>query len=487
MSTRRPLANMSNTTQPHPKQDHISDKHLQGLSTGLDESSSRPPLTQRMAEGPNLKTQSPTRPQSLSGAVFYFDSIPDKIRNHFAKQVLALGAREEKFFSHRVSHVVTSRPIPPELEAAGPGKYSPGLTKQVGSNMELQQCALGSASMSLKDCIRRQQKEVDVLLKAREMRLAIWTTARLRQIITNLGESIHAGGDKNSNISQSLDDDEEEDLSRPSAHSLPKTPIPFKGYFIYVHDRTEKTRPVMIREYSRVTNAQDDGSWPQPTDPIPGDGSPFFKRRLTNARYRQPRREQYKPPHQQQQPSQRESVNRRSDHRPPIPCARALFNSYEPAASGIQPSNITSAIHSQSVSSTAAAPGTKAAVSKAVHLLSHPTPYRNSGRKTENEIRENRPGTTSHTTPRLNGPENGAEEEPRKTETLKRRASTTNDRGEMNHRVPKSGYCENCSDRYDSFDQHITTPKHRRFATNPANWADLDALLVRLQRPLKRG
>lgn len=29
------------------------------------------------------------------------------------------------------------------------------------------------------------------------------------------------------------------------------------------------------------------------------------------------------------------------------------------------------------------------------------------------------------------------------------------------------------------------TRKHRKFATNKANWADLDALLEELQRPLK--
>jgi regulatory subunit for Cdc7p protein kinase len=51
-------------------------------------------------------------------------------------------------------------------------------------------------------------------------------------------------------------------------------------------------------------------------------------------------------------------------------------------------------------------------------------------------------------------------------------------------RDPKPGYCENCRDKFDDFEEHIMTRKHRKFATNKANWADLDALLEELQRPL---
>lgn len=33
--------------------------------------------------------------------------------------------------------------------------------------------------------------------------------------------------------------------------------------------------------------------------------------------------------------------------------------------------------------------------------------------------------------------------------------------------------------------QHTLTRKHRRFAANATNWAELDALLFEIQRPLK--
>ncbi|KAI0319190.1 Dfp1/Him1, central region-domain-containing protein [Amylostereum chailletii] len=47
----------------------------------------------------------------------------------------------------------------------------------------------------------------------------------------------------------------------------------------------------------------------------------------------------------------------------------------------------------------------------------------------------------------------------------------------------KPGYCENCRQRYDDFDDHIGTRKHRRFAENEANFLYLDDCLARIRRP----
>jgi regulatory subunit for Cdc7p protein kinase len=61
-----------------------------------------------------------------------------------------------------------------------------------------------------------------------------------------------------------------------------------------------------------------------------------------------------------------------------------------------------------------------------------------------------------------------------------------------------SGYCENCRIRYEDLssvsrirsvstgadEQHLVSRKHRRFAQNPANFADLDSLLKLLRRQI---
>jgi regulatory subunit for Cdc7p protein kinase len=46
-----------------------------------------------------------------------------------------------------------------------------------------------------------------------------------------------------------------------------------------------------------------------------------------------------------------------------------------------------------------------------------------------------------------------------------------------------SGYCENCRIRYTDLSVHMASRKHRRFALNAANFADLDEMLHCLQRP----
>ncbi|EST10007.1 Zinc finger, DBF-type [Kalmanozyma brasiliensis GHG001] len=49
----------------------------------------------------------------------------------------------------------------------------------------------------------------------------------------------------------------------------------------------------------------------------------------------------------------------------------------------------------------------------------------------------------------------------------------------------KPGYCENCRAKYEDFIEHIYDRKHRKFATNEANFVDIDALIGRVARPLR--
>ncbi|KAF5389410.1 hypothetical protein D9757_004313 [Collybiopsis confluens] len=46
----------------------------------------------------------------------------------------------------------------------------------------------------------------------------------------------------------------------------------------------------------------------------------------------------------------------------------------------------------------------------------------------------------------------------------------------------KPGYCESCRVKFDDFKQHIASNRHRRFATNKAHFAELDAVLSLVKR-----
>ncbi|KAF5386259.1 hypothetical protein D9615_002435 [Tricholomella constricta] len=49
----------------------------------------------------------------------------------------------------------------------------------------------------------------------------------------------------------------------------------------------------------------------------------------------------------------------------------------------------------------------------------------------------------------------------------------------------KPGYCESCRIKFDDFKAHIVGRKHQRFATNDANFLQLDCVLARVQRRTK--
>ncbi|TKY90620.1 hypothetical protein EX895_000618 [Sporisorium graminicola] len=49
----------------------------------------------------------------------------------------------------------------------------------------------------------------------------------------------------------------------------------------------------------------------------------------------------------------------------------------------------------------------------------------------------------------------------------------------------KPGYCENCRVKYDDFIEHIYDRRHRKFATNESHFVDIDALIMRVQRPIR--
>lgn len=48
----------------------------------------------------------------------------------------------------------------------------------------------------------------------------------------------------------------------------------------------------------------------------------------------------------------------------------------------------------------------------------------------------------------------------------------------------KTMYCENCKKKFHNFDRHIASHEHRKFATDDGNFAGIDRLLNRLQRPI---
>jgi regulatory subunit for Cdc7p protein kinase len=277
--------------------------------------------------------------------------------------------------------------------------------------------------------------------------------------------------------------------------------IPLRGYYIYVHDMDETTRPVMVREYAKVTK-KEDGKWPQFR--ISGTGKcPFVEDRDHARRQQQEEQEAQRArkaavavPRTRAATAMEEkralgennnlarrpsapslSVKAEGDKPHEAPNMPPMFGSAqaslrtlprfiggEPIASGLQQSNITSAIRSQMISSTSAAPGARAGQSKEVNQLKRkvleknvPSANTNSGHSSVmNDMRAALNGDLmqpSRAAKRKAQESLGyvredsveAERHARKAAVIRRRKTA--------EKELKPGYCENCREKFADFDE----------------------------------
>lgn len=537
--------------------------------------------------------------------VFYFENIPADARARATKQILALGAREEKFFSKAVTHVVTTRQIPPEqptsssvdsrttsssavttqdengqLRTINPSLLDRSTESQgARTRLALELAAARKPGMSNAQGVfqdaetrTRSSNNGDILIKAREMGMKIWALEKLERILntmfnTETGEqppayntrgstAVNASKTRGADLSQLL---KNEKVNGPADRDLAvstKDMAHFRGYYVYIHCMNEKYRPVIMRDYPK-TATKEDGKWPQFRLTAAGrcpfvedpqhlrklqfqDQQKTTQQRADRAASAAPRTrsasaaleaaKQRIAPKTEERRALTESKNttRRTSAteestdtilskplEPPklIPAKRRepdgmppLFGSAqanlrgipryaggEPVASGVQPSNITSAIKSQMISSTAAAPGARAGTSKELHQLSRKVLEKNSAPNstTSSYMTDIRAAINGDRAPPPRAAKRkaqetiaGAQDNSEEAEKQSTRRVIIARSKKPIEKDPKPGYCENCREKFDDFDTHIIGRKHRKFATTPDNWKDLDSLLSELTRPL---
>lgn len=489
--------------------------------------------------------------------------IYPRIRSFLVSLLTSHRQREEKFFSRLVTHVVTTRPIPPEIDTASQTEVTTSSTMEQPSvegplqtvNPSLLEKNPETSSHTLLRSrnpfdrrpdgdSRRDHSSMDVLHRARQMGMKIWALEKLQRMIATINDediaSYHghytrshnaAGGvgrgRGEADLSQVLRNELLNGPSDRDPSSVLKDLVMFKGPFIYVHDMDEKTRPVMVREYPKVARRQD-GAWPQfrsaPLGKCPFIDEPPSKKEIDRERARQQAKEKKtvtKPPPQTQNevktvdPSEpttekrvlqdiEDEVDRRANQEeamsatqqtepqkvlpvrpasprkseesfvPPALSRTGPFHlGREPAASGVQPSNITSAIRSQMISSTAAVPGAKAGISKEVHELKRKVLEKSNGgvatgavaslhrtteaagmlkatsglstRSIKNYPQEKLGNINEEDATQLEDGANKQREVSRKT--------TIQKKPKEKKREPKPGYCENCRDKFDDFEE----------------------------------
>ncbi|KAK8879296.1 hypothetical protein PGQ11_000590 [Apiospora arundinis] len=519
--------------------------------------------------------------------VFYFENIPTEVRAKLGRQIEKLGAREDKFFSNDITHVVTTRSIPPEKSARQREEEAANATTDIHDGHEQVQTINPSLLNRVTDgtpSVRRKlfdttststvpsrrpltqlqdarpKRNMDVLHRAREMGKKIWSLDKLQRMLSMLLEedllvsaAIAYGGSKSGSVRTSHTDSrshqepnllqllQNERVNGPSDRDPTVTTQElhyFKGPYVYIYDFEEKQKPIMVREYQKVADKAD-GDWPQfRTAPL--GRCPFVEdydhrevskpkpkpkpKQVTakpavdaEATLHPPEAPMAKPVTGKRSLSEMESAHNRGssvasaelvtsmkpgsrfEFRPNF-TSRAgttrLFGG-EPVASGVQPSNVTSAIRSQMISSTAATPGAIGMMSKEVHGLQRKVLQRNSS----HDLSSRRAGsvdpslrddptakraltlgrTSSRRLDMVDDTTTSAEDKDAKVRAQAEKRAAV----KAKTRDPKPGYCENCQDKFADFEDHIASRKHRKFADNPDNWTELDDLLSELQREPK--
>ncbi|KAI1338482.1 Dfp1/Him1, central region-domain-containing protein [Xylariaceae sp. FL0016] len=401
--------------------------------------------------------------------------------------------------------------------------------------------------------VRPPKPSMDILLRAKDMGKKIWSVDKLSRMLTLLLETdplvcaeiafgpktknVRAGQPEDRNLLRLLQNERVNGHSDRDPTVLARELQYFKGPYIYIYDIEEKQKPIMVRDYNKVEDKKK-GDWPQFQTAALGR-CPFVEDSdVRDARIRTEKKAQaaaraaaaaaaesktiLQPPKmappqpatrkrslgemEQSQPHSRQSSVTSLDI-PVIPkslfgnkvdLVRNAFSSRntstrtfggEPVASGVQPSNVTSAIRSQMISSTAATPGVVTGLSKEVHGLQRQVLKRNTSATSQDHsshhaqstsLRDEgsvkRPLTLGRTSGRLVD-DVIANKENREGVRTEKPPPQEKKRSDM-----KPGYCENCQAKYADFDDHIDSKKHRQFADDDENWVELDDLLSQLER-----
>lgn len=358
-------------------------------------------------------------------------------------------------------------------------------------------------------------RTTDILVRAQEMNKKIWHYTKLQRVFQvmfdpdPLGITGHAPKAEETNLAQLLNKERTNGPSDRDPTVSTKELVHFKGPYIYIYDIEEKQKAIMVREYAKVADKKD-GDWPQfraSTDsrcPFVGETESERKReaeKLAREKVRQEQRErrladnspELKPPPAplgkpigaKRSLSEMENSNARAG---PARVSELFdltkaanppsldFNAFtsrarsarlfggEPVASGMQPSNITSAIRSQMISSATGVLGAKAGTSKELHGLQRKVLQKSaipSANPTSQDMSSRRLADMSLDTSTYQrsaslgvGPRKLGQIEEDRVKDHKRTLSVPFAAPtKPKKRDLKPGYCENCQDKFNDFEE----------------------------------
>jgi len=469
--------------------------------------------------------------------------------------VTKTGQTYEKYFSAKVTHLITNRTLPNDAiqpSVAAAARWNSRTTVNpalIDHRAEARKGGRGGT---------------DILLKAMEYGMKIWATEKLDRVLNVLfdfptnrptltithprdhaARTYHANAQHN-DLSHLLRNERLHGPTDRDPTVAAKDLHFWKGPYIYVHDMFGANRPIILREYPKVQR-REDGTWPQFRS-VSGGKCPFIEehvhqrrekdrtgrgdkveqtrgagneranvtteasvqqkevntvvttvveqrnkqlvKKTTVTKERSPTKPRISGGRSKRILAELNTItDHRTNSRAPVPevassmpkrviprmentiaftatnestSQTARRYNVEPAASGVQPSNITSAIRSQMISSHQDPPGQRGGTSKEIHALhrkvagnvllgsriSKPTSMARRStdllvKASENEARTARKRTADGREILVKVEEEVGQKLREEAALLKKKAKAE----------PKPGYCENCREKFDDFEE----------------------------------
>ncbi|SCV69804.1 BQ2448_1198 [Microbotryum intermedium] len=249
--------------------------------------------------------------------VFYFDALDVSTELHLIRQVERLGASVDNFFSKKVTHVVTSRPVPstnnkensPSVTAASKSASAAAHANNLASaSMQYDSTAGPSRAKKMTASTKSPTTYAlpngqrlrpfgegldknpfidsqDILCKAVDFKLKIWHLDKIHLILTRINSyspsknpaettRTAAGGGVQGLSLPSLLRDEQLYGTRERDPFVPRADMYYfgpKSVYLLVEDSTGEHRPIVTKEYERPRR-HEDPAWPVLWGGIEGRG-----------------------------------------------------------------------------------------------------------------------------------------------------------------------------------------------------------------------
>ncbi|KAG2204820.1 hypothetical protein INT47_004095, partial [Mucor saturninus] len=439
--------------------------------------------------------------KEFTHCVFYLDNLEASAKASLERAIVLLGASQEKFFSNKCTHLITTKSIP------------------IQENMLQSLCDTNASKQRMKP--QQEFKSKDAIVdNALSWGIVLWS---LDVMLKTVDYFMKASPFKNKNkqlqekkaLGKVL---QEEKLFGPStgvnSETQAKRPhfVAYTGYYLTIEDASQVHRPVISREYTKEMFKKKPNDYPWPFLKVtPVGRSPFGKRQPHSATSVAPKKGE-----EENDKAQLKSPPQTPTNTSTAAAAAAAVTTVTTATTATTETTTTTTAAAATANITPCTPTTTTASynittppATPVTLMANPdsqyslraSGFQQSCTNTNNtQSASTRSVSTMQNEKRIFPPgesvnrldkrmvENVTQNEHQKM--LKQVVKAEKENKENRARKEKEKkkdlrYCENCNSQFEKLEDHMKDPTHQTFIRDQNNFKILDDLLEKTHRVYK--